>query len=163
LEGTATQGDQSSLDVADRFRLGIEGVDVYAQQLFGNGFASLSPEQQDRILSDLEHGLPATFGSASRQSTPFTPPPAATEAAIAAAADTGENAKAFFALLLAYTVGGFFSDPVHGGNRDMAGWKLIGFPGAQMGYGGQILNYGKPFTGPYISLAQYQQQISGGD
>jgi gluconate 2-dehydrogenase gamma chain len=25
---------------------------------------------------------------------------------------------------------GMFSDPIYGGNRDKAGWKLIGFPGA---------------------------------
>ena len=24
---------------------------------------------------------------------------------------------------------GMFSDPIHGGNRDKAGWKMIGFPG----------------------------------
>jgi len=25
---------------------------------------------------------------------------------------------------------GMFSDPIYGGNRNKAGWKLIGFPGA---------------------------------
>jgi gluconate 2-dehydrogenase gamma chain len=25
---------------------------------------------------------------------------------------------------------GMFADPIYGGNRDKAGWKLIGFPGA---------------------------------
>lgn len=29
---------------------------------------------------------------------------------------------------------GLFCDPAHGGNRDFAGWELIGFPGAQFGY-----------------------------
>jgi len=29
---------------------------------------------------------------------------------------------------------GLFSDPVHGGNRDFAGWRAVGFPGAQFGY-----------------------------
>lgn len=29
---------------------------------------------------------------------------------------------------------GLFCDPTHGGNTDFAGWKLIGFPGAQFGY-----------------------------
>jgi hypothetical protein len=24
-----------------------------------------------------------------------------------------------------------FADPVYGGNKDFAGWKLVGFPGAQ--------------------------------
>jgi gluconate 2-dehydrogenase gamma chain len=27
-----------------------------------------------------------------------------------------------------------FADPVYGGNRDMVGWKLIGYPGAQRAY-----------------------------
>ena len=29
---------------------------------------------------------------------------------------------------------GLFCDPIHGGNQGMAGWRLIGFPGAQFGY-----------------------------
>ena len=27
-----------------------------------------------------------------------------------------------------------FADPIYGGNRDMAGWKLVGFPGARYDY-----------------------------
>ena len=26
---------------------------------------------------------------------------------------------------------GMFADPIYGGNRDFAGWRLVGFPGAQ--------------------------------
>ncbi|HEX5498571.1 MAG TPA: gluconate 2-dehydrogenase subunit 3 family protein, partial [Thermomicrobiales bacterium] len=59
--GAPTQGDQSSLLFPDRFRLGIEGMDDYAKQKFGNGFASLSPDQQDEILRDMEQGIPKTF------------------------------------------------------------------------------------------------------
>jgi hypothetical protein len=44
----------------------------------------------------------------------------------------------------------------------MVGWKLIGFPGAQMSYAGQISSYGMPFTGPYTSLAAYQGQFDTG-
>jgi gluconate 2-dehydrogenase gamma chain len=33
----------------------------------------------------------------------------------------------FFELILAHTVMGFLCDPARGGNRDEAGWKLIGF------------------------------------
>ena len=29
---------------------------------------------------------------------------------------------------------GFFADPIYGGNRDMVGWKMIGFPGARYDY-----------------------------
>jgi gluconate 2-dehydrogenase gamma chain len=26
---------------------------------------------------------------------------------------------------------GMFADPLYGGNREFAGWRLVGFPGAQ--------------------------------
>ena len=29
---------------------------------------------------------------------------------------------------------GYFADPIYGGNRDMAGWKLVGFPGVRYDY-----------------------------
>lgn len=38
----------------------------------------------------------------------------------------------FFRLLRAHTIEGMFSDPLHGGNADCAGWKLIGYPGPRM-------------------------------
>ena len=41
----------------------------------------------------------------------------------------------FFEALLGHTREGLFADPVHGGNRDMLGWRLLGHPGAQRGYG----------------------------
>lgn len=34
---------------------------------------------------------------------------------------------AFFDLLRTHTIMGFFGNPSYGGNRDSAGWKLIGF------------------------------------
>ncbi|HEU0114076.1 MAG TPA: gluconate 2-dehydrogenase subunit 3 family protein [Thermomicrobiales bacterium] len=161
MDGAATQGDQSSLLFPDRFRLGIEGMDDYAKEKFGNGFASLSADQQDQILTDMQHGIPKTFDGSSLQSVPYQPMPSSTES-LERNAPVGVGAKAFFDLLLAYVIGGFFADPVHGGNRNMVGWKLIGFPGAHMSYRDEILKYGEPFTGPFISLGQYQEQVSGG-
>jgi gluconate 2-dehydrogenase gamma chain len=38
----------------------------------------------------------------------------------------------FFELLRAHTIEGMFCDPIHGGNADMIGWQLIGFPGPRM-------------------------------
>ena len=35
----------------------------------------------------------------------------------------------FFSLLHRHTIEGMFCDPMHGGNADMIGWQLIGFPG----------------------------------
>jgi gluconate 2-dehydrogenase gamma chain len=38
----------------------------------------------------------------------------------------------FFTLLRQNTIEGMFCDPVHGGNVDMVGWQLVGFPGPRM-------------------------------
>lgn len=35
----------------------------------------------------------------------------------------------FFGLVRQHTIVGFLADPMHGGNRDQVGWKLIGFEG----------------------------------
>jgi gluconate 2-dehydrogenase gamma chain len=35
----------------------------------------------------------------------------------------------FFTLVRQHTLVGFLADPIHGGNRDQIGWKLIGFEG----------------------------------
>jgi gluconate 2-dehydrogenase gamma chain len=42
----------------------------------------------------------------------------------------GVPMTAFFAALLAMTVEGFFSDPLHGAGRDRITWRIGGFPGA---------------------------------
>ena len=156
LPGETTQGDQSGLPMRDRFRLGIQGMDSHAQQVYGRGFAELAPEEQDRILVDLEAGIPEDFPTVGVVTG------GGDEVFVEAAERAIAGARGWFDLLLAYTFAGFFADPVQGGNRDMVGWKLIGFPGAHVGYADRILNYGEPFDGPYISLAQYQQQMSGG-
>ena len=44
------------------------------------------------------------------------------------------SAQSFFHTLRRHTLEGMFSDPVYGGNRNLAGWKLVGYPGAQRAY-----------------------------
>ena len=39
-----------------------------------------------------------------------------------------ENLRAFFDLILTHTRQGFYGDPRHGGNRNMASWKMLGLP-----------------------------------
>ena len=39
-----------------------------------------------------------------------------------------ENSRPFFELILAHTRQGFYGDPRHGGNRNMASWKMVGLP-----------------------------------
>jgi gluconate 2-dehydrogenase gamma chain len=160
-QGTAQQGDQSGMDMRDRYRLGIFGMDRYAQQLYQKGFAQLSPDQQDRVLRDMEAGVPTTFDGNAIQSATTDQAPSGTEnLRQMSPGSPGIGATAFFNLLRSHVIAGFFADPVHGGNRDMVGWKLIGFPGAQFAYRDEILNYGQPYQGGYVSLAQYQGQYA---
>ncbi len=61
----------------------------------------------------------------------------------------------FFSLLRTHTIEGMFCDPMHGGNADMIGWQLIGFPGPRMGYFEDVdQHYGTPFRPKPASLAQ---------
>jgi gluconate 2-dehydrogenase gamma chain len=52
----------------------------------------------------------------------------------------------FFELLRAHTIEGMFCDPIHGGNADMIGWQMIGFPGPRMSNSDDIdQHYGEAF------------------
>ncbi|MGB3328662.1 MAG: gluconate 2-dehydrogenase subunit 3 family protein [Thermomicrobiales bacterium] len=155
LASEPTQGDQSAMSMPERFRIGLLSMDAYAKATYnGTGFASLTAAQQDEVLTAMssKDGVDA-FGSISVDSAPLTP--------MVSGGQPGITSQAFFALLRNYTMAGFFADPVHGGNRDMVGWKLIGFPGAHLSWADQIENYNQPFQGDYISLGQYQQQVGG--
>jgi gluconate 2-dehydrogenase gamma chain len=61
----------------------------------------------------------------------------------------------FFSLLRQNTIEGMFCDPRHGGNKDMIGWQLIGFPGPRMSNYDEIDRYyGEAFRPKPLSLKQ---------
>lgn len=123
---SARYGYQSMLPPQELYRRGLAAVDAYAQSKFGNAFVKLSESQQDALLEDL----------AANKATGFD----------------GPSAGQFFTMIRNDTIEGMFSDPMYGGNRDMAGWKLIGYPGARGFYTGpEIQN--KSFTAAPVSLA----------
>ena len=48
-----------------------------------------------------------------------------------------------------------FCDPLHGGNVDMVGWQLVGFPGPRMSNFNDIdQHYGEAFRPKLVSLEQ---------
>ena len=95
-------------DLQEFYRRGIVALDAYCTATFKEAFVYLKPAQQDEVLRALESG----------KATGFTFPPA----------------QAFFATVRTHTMEGMFADPIYGGNRDFAGWRLVGFPGAQRLY-----------------------------
>jgi len=67
----------------------------------------------------------------------------------------GIESTYFFRLLRQHTIEGMFSDPMHGGNADLIGWQLIGFPGPQMSWADHVdRHYGEAFRPKPMSLAQ---------
>lgn len=61
----------------------------------------------------------------------------------------------FFRMLRQHTVEGMFSDPMHGGNADLIGWQLIGYPGPLMNYRNVIDKFhGVEWRKKPVSLAQ---------
>ncbi len=61
----------------------------------------------------------------------------------------------FFSILRQNTIEGMFCDPMHGGNIDMVGWQLIGFPGPRMSnYDDVDKHFGEAFQPKPVSLRQ---------
>jgi gluconate 2-dehydrogenase gamma chain len=52
------------------------------------------------------------------------------------------SGKSFFGFLLQNAKEGYLSDPIHGGNRNMESWKMIGFPGARADFMDWVDKYG---------------------
>ncbi|WP_213989119.1 gluconate 2-dehydrogenase subunit 3 family protein [Sodalis sp. dw_96] len=105
VKGTPEQGSQSSLTPAQRYRQGLAALDAFTQKQFGKTFIQLDGDQQDHVLHAME----------------------ANRLDLGAEVET----PVFFELLLQNVREGFLSDPLYGGNKDMASWKMIGFPGAR--------------------------------
>lgn len=101
-------GWQSILTPRELYRMGIVLINDYAQTNYGAPYAELTEEQQEETMTAL----------ADDQLDPIGDLPS----------------SEFFKLLRQHTMEGMFCDPAYRGNRDMLGWKLVGYPGAQRAY-----------------------------
>jgi gluconate 2-dehydrogenase gamma chain len=126
MPGAATQGYQMPDAPAARYRTGLRALADYIKSNFaGKSFRDLAPEDQDKVLKGLEAGSIAL---------------------------KDVKGAEFFTLLLGNTQEGFFADPIYGGNRDMASWKLIGFPGARYDYRDWVDRHNEPYPLPPVSI-----------
>jgi gluconate 2-dehydrogenase gamma chain len=126
-KGVPEQGYQLRFSPAGLYRAAIPAINRYTRANFaGKSFAELSPSQKDDLLRGLESGTIAL--------------------------DKGVDAKTFFAMLLQNTKEGYFSDPIYGGNKDMAAWKMIGFPGAHYDYSNWATRHGERVPYPPVGF-----------
>jgi gluconate 2-dehydrogenase gamma chain len=122
-------GYQLSLNPREFFRAGIEAANAWTRKTYGKDFDRLSAPDREAALKSMDDGK-AQF--------------------------EGFSGKAFFEALLQITMEGFFADPIYGGNRDMAAWKMIGYPGLPATYREDIVKYfGKKYDKPPRSIADF--------
>jgi gluconate 2-dehydrogenase gamma chain len=125
------QGIQSPMVPRDQYRNGIAALNAHvAQQFGGKRFEQLDGAQRDALLTAMEKGQ---IAFANFKAPLF-------------------DAKMFFDIVLQNTMEGYFADPVYGGNRDMAGWKMIGFPGTRYDYRDVLDKPGQKYTLPPVAI-----------
>ena len=62
--------------------------------------------------------------------------------------------RTFWGMVYQTVMEGMFSDPIYGGNRNKAGWKLIGFPGVVAVHRENVEKYrGKKYTAEILGIA----------
>jgi hypothetical protein len=91
------------------YRGSLKDIQRIARSSFGCAFADSTLAQQDSLISDMAEDRLLKFGD-------------------------DAPAKPFFDILRAHVLEGMFSDPVHRGNRDFVGWKLLGYWGPAPDY-----------------------------
>jgi gluconate 2-dehydrogenase gamma chain len=124
-EGTPSQGYQFEYTPAELFRRSINAIN-HRFSAQGTSFDRLSDSEKDAYLSTLEKG----------------------------GIDLdGVDSAVFFDQLLGMTVQGLFSDPLYGGNKNMVGWRMVGFPGAYADYYDLIDQHGIEFKREPLSIA----------
>jgi gluconate 2-dehydrogenase gamma chain len=121
-----TLGYQLRFTPREIYRLGISAANSATQKSLGKDFPNLSVAEQDGFLAAMEKGE-ATFATV--------------------------PATVFFAQLLANTKEGYFADPLYGGNRGLAAWKWIGFPGARADFTDWIDQAGRRYPYGAVSIS----------
>jgi len=107
-------------ELQDFYRRGLAQLDGYCRKTFNEPFLRLSAARQDEVITALAEGKAAGF--------------------------SWPTAQAFFNTLRTHTMEGMFADPIYGGNKDFAGWRLVGFPGAQPIYTATDMQNKQAFT-----------------
>ena len=113
-KGKPEQGYQLPLTPREFFAAGVAATNEWTRAVYGRDFDRLAPKDREAALKALEAGK-AALGDF--------------------------NGRQFFGALLQITMEGFFADPIYGGNRNKAGWKMVGYPGLPAVYSNLIDEY----------------------
>ncbi len=126
VEAKPEFGYQSALTPKQQYRLGIKAIDDAVRAATGKTFAALPQSEQDDWMKKIEKGEVKS--------------------------DTLSLKTFFTSFLLKNTMEGYFGDPLYGGNKDMAAWKMIGHPGVRADFL-DFVGEAKPY--PYGPVSLY--------
>jgi len=119
-QGAPSQGYQLPLTPAQLYRAGIDATNAHCRKNYGKSFDRIDATQREEVLVGL-----------STDKIKF---------------ESGLPVRVFWGTLYQTVVEGMYSDPIYGGNRNKAGWRMIGFPGAIAVNRDNVEKYrGKPF------------------
>ena len=122
-------GYQLPLNPREFFRAGIAAANDWSRKTYGKDFDRLADADRVAALKAMEGGTAELAGVSSR---------------------------GFFEALLQITMEGYFADPIYGGNRNMASWKMVGYPGLPATYREDIKKYfGKKYDKPPHSIVDF--------
>jgi gluconate 2-dehydrogenase gamma chain len=128
-KGKPELGYQLPLNPREFFRAGIAAANDWTRKTYGKDFDRLGAPEREAALKAMEAGK-AEF--------------------------PGFTSSMFFDALLQITMEGFFADPIYGGNRDKAAWKMVGYPGLPATYREEFKTYlGKKYDKPPRSIADF--------
>lgn len=114
VKGTPEQGYQLPLTPHQFFVAGVQAANEWCEKTYGKTFDRLEQAKRNEALTAMQKGT-AEFD--------------------------GFDSKQFFNQLLTINMEGFFSDPIYGGNRNKASWRMLGFPGLPAIYADKIDEY----------------------
>jgi gluconate 2-dehydrogenase gamma chain len=123
-------------DEQEFYRHGLTQLDAHCTKTYGKPFRSIPAAQQDECITALEQGKAPAFA--------------------------WPTAQAFFNTVRKHTMEGMFADPIYGGNKDFAGWRLVGFPGAQPQFTTEDMQSKQAFTRePMVGLQSRAKSKKG--
>ena len=129
MKGVPEQGYQLALTPHQFFVAGVAATNDWCVKTYGKTFDRLEQDKRNEAFTAIQQGK-AEFD--------------------------GLDAKQFFGQILTINMEGFFSDPIYGGNRDKASWRMLGFPGLPATYADKIDEYrNKRYVAEPQSIADF--------
>lgn len=136
-------GYQYPMTLREFWKTGLASLEAYSNSAYGGDFETLSAANMVQVIQDLSAGKPTNFTN-------------------------GPSAKDFFTEAYTMVWAGFLTDPIYGGNRNMAGWTLLGHNGLNSGnFFGEghtskdLMVASAPIRLQPVSKAMWQAQAQG--